>query len=240
MKQITLSINGITKELELVGNNKKVDSSYHLIEGDWYREVEPAKPTYEILSFEDKILCLIWKQIHTNTFTTTGKIAFATLEHLLEDVQEGTVCIHSVKRLSNNEVFTVGKDEENGKITKIVIEDDVVFLYSVHDNWVKLDHAKKVKQLTILLTTEEGVEITDRDQKIYFCNKDFDKYDFRVGDLGGGLPGHKYFSTEEARDEYILQNKPITVFLKDLSDRIIFKEAQVDLLTSFFKSKQRS
>lgn len=43
MKQITLSIDGITKELELVGNNKKVDSSYHLIEGDWYREIEPTK-----------------------------------------------------------------------------------------------------------------------------------------------------------------------------------------------------
>ena len=123
--------------------------------------------------------------------------------------------IHSVKRLSDGEIFTVGdkieyiKDNifsDGCKITHFTIEDNQIYINS--HNAVKTNynrHFSNVKKYKpVLFTTEDGVDIYEGDRYYTVRNRDFSiAYD------GNGFKAQgKHFSTQEAAQEYILMNKP--------------------------------
>ena len=237
MQNITITINGVTKKLALIDMEKNGERSTaeYLINRQWYREVE--EKDYEILEFKGRYGAL-WTLKEDGIYTTyPSEKGPATLKQLLHFVKGGYGTIHSVKRLSDGEVFTVGEEEKTvGIILKIEISGGTIFLYR-YSHSIYLQYAEKVKQPTVLLTTEDGKEITDGEKIIYWCNKDFDTYDLRAGDLGGNLLGCKYFSTQESRDEYIQQNKPVSISYTELTKAIKFNIPQLDLLITFFKQK---
>ena len=97
------------------------------------------------------------------------------------------------------------------------------------------------KQPTILLTTEDGVSVTDENIDIYALNTDgFWTWGLLTRDTDLSLKNRKYFSTEAARDEYILYNKPISVTLKELFEDYNANLTNLwkDDVIAFFKSKQ--
>lgn len=116
--------------------------------------------------------------------------------------------IHSVKRLSDNEVFSVGDNHSgssysNRVVKGFIIKNDEMFIIQYGGN-TKLKDAKKVKQP--LFTTHDGVAVYEGDR--YW----FIRFDDTIGEGNtDSFPlafGKATFSTEEAANEYILMNKP--------------------------------
>ena len=140
--------------------------------------------------------------------------------------------IKSVVRLKDGEVFSVGDEIEEGVITAFIEHQSGV---SKEDLWCRtnpkhdcgciIDYAKKVStKPQPLFTTEDGVDVFDRYQEVYsFLTKnDYHTEEFCYGSGALVKPcfkegSHwKHFSTREARNEYILNNKPC-LSLHDLS-----------------------
>jgi len=123
---------------------------------------------------------------------------------------EGT--IHSIKRLSDGEVFTIGDKIRFGRegITKISLnnENSKIWL-SVKGGGCCISIAEKLK--TPLFTTEDGVGI--RIDDVYYAIE----YDFKIVEyyLCSTPNGYKQFSTKEEAEEYVLLNKPC-LSLQDL------------------------
>ena len=126
--------------------------------------------------------------------------------------------IHSVKRLFDGEIFTIGDivkcEDCKGKITSLEIYDNDIYLNGI-DNKMPFGYTlcntldcfeipQKVKQP--LFTTEDGVDIFEGDEFIVVNIFTFNKH--RTGKYLETNHMYKYFSTKEKAEEYILLNKP--------------------------------
>lgn len=136
--------------------------------------------------------------------------------------------IHSVKRLSDGEIFTVGDKVVgyNNSIAKIKTI-DLVGEISLNIGTDKHEgfSLKKLKQLKQpLFTTEDSVDIFEGD--LFYYVK-FVQYNNTLGKpfeiVRGDYPSfeyepqyEKYFSTKEKAEEYILMNEPV-LSLKDVA-----------------------
>lgn len=127
--------------------------------------------------------------------------------------------IHSVKRLSDGEVFTIG-DKINSieRITEFRVEGNqwksgMSFRSSGSSGYTDIAYLRKYKKQP-LFTTEDGVEIFENDYVAivnlgnwiitdHIADSGWDKeYNPNYGNT------YKRFSTKEAVEEYILMNKP--------------------------------
>ena len=172
MSNIKIIINGVERELDLIDLN----SLYQCINGKWYREVEPVKPTYEILSFRYRELTWSKEKYY---YEVIGRTLRTLLSDLLNSVKNGRATIHSVRRLTDGEVFTVGDEVINTregseilKIKSIHLSGGLIYLHDESGHSALRD-LEKVKQPTILLTTEDGKEITNGKQYVYGINQHF-------------------------------------------------------------------
>jgi len=185
------------------------------LNGEWAEIIQEPKE-YEILSYE----CL-----YSNGTSSTDRQIFVKqsngdykwsnvtitekfIDNNLWNNQNGGYVIHSVKRLSDGEMFTLGDfvyEKTNvctthWKITEFSLKDTRCFTCGVNIN--NIEQEKKP-----LLVTEDGKEIFEDD---YFWH--VDKY----YEIGRGicthahtkLPNFKDFSTKEAAEKYIDENKP--------------------------------
>jgi hypothetical protein len=157
-------------------------------------------------------------------------------EHLLS-IYENTVCfeqyraartfIHSVRSLSDDEIFTVGDNvrhkelrKDGGKIERFTISCDLMVCW-FNGTGHELIHTIEKP----LFTTADGKPIY-KDDRAWFVDKDFkiNFYDFiDMGNLAEDLkhyPGKdKYFSTQAAAEEYVINNKP-SLSLKDIEGHV--------------------
>lgn len=171
---------------------------------------EVVEKDYEILSF----------QLSTGIATKQPDGRFKDAVQFTEEVAlEQNLKIHSVKRLSDGEVFTVGdRIRHNNKvsypegiITKLHIVSDMLFVETNNkekgfDTNISLVHKIHKKPL---FTTEDGVEIFE-DDNYYGVNK-FLRIFSNNGEYFTAAyleNGSKRFSTKEAAEEYIMLNKP--------------------------------
>ena len=166
--------------------------------------------------------------------------------HKNQEVEAGRWAIHSVKRLSDGEIFTVGDNIAgqvlSGKITDIILEKDRIYFYVSSSRRLQLGNfIKKVKQP--LFTTEDGVDIfhgmyyyhvsgnfniTERTANLEVDSETGNKYDLSNG--------HRYFSTKEKAEEYVLLNKPC-LSLNDIFNTITWLHFSKEGLMNLFKSK---
>ncbi len=201
---------------------------------DWE---EIKEKEYEILSFINKnnqIFSKTWQSVLYHHF-------YITFGFLLEEILTGKddeyrikndglrssgykvkdqeFKIYSVKRLSDGEIFTIGDDIENGKITEITlytngpIKNSQTWLGITSDMGIDLRDAKKVKKQP-LFKTEDGVDIYEEDsyyplaEDFVICNK---------CTYPAGHKAFKVFSTKEAAEEYVVLNKS-TLSIKEVLD----------------------
>lgn len=200
----------------------KSDDAYYVnsnwIQPENYPEFwEPVvEKDYEILSYIG-----IHKILKGKTYT---KEKYGYEFHLYEDKHhKNLITIHSIKRLSDGEIFTIGDKLETGIIKKFylpdVIQKEITIYVTEDDEDTYLSEAVKLKQP--LFTTEDGVDIFKNINKYYtpiyiidkalnirYCEKDFNT-----------KPSNnvKYFYSKEKAEEYILMNKPI-LSLKEIYD----------------------
>lgn len=129
---------------------------------------------------------------------------------------EGKDTIVSVRRLSDNEVFSVSDtiQTDNGKIDNITsfqITDGGAMFVDFHTGCrllSKIKHEPPKKQP--LFTTEDGKEIFEGDK--YWCVGNFIYWFAGAASKiakSGTTEGRHYFSTEEAAKEYVLLDKPM-------------------------------
>lgn len=187
---------------------------------------EVVEREYEILSFmgvqgnlatQDENGLFGYLLPHCNKFTCN--------ELLSHFKSTGKIKIHSIKRLSDGEIFTIGDrliDSSNmnqGSFTLKTIEFEIApsdkgtgRLTFIHDHkilgkWLYLSGLKHVKEP--LFVTEDGVEIHEiSDEKSYFQLTP-EWYIYEIGNkFYACRECDKYFSTREAAQEYIDLNKP--------------------------------
>jgi hypothetical protein len=205
---------------------------------EFWKEV--IEKDYEILSFistkkhgvEGNVLTV--KEIIEIRIKSNTPNCF-NIEGYIEN-ESGFWNIHSVKRLSDGEIFTVGDKckwqgngcSDTGIISYITLENNVIMISNGSCNFhLKfISHTKKP-----LFTTEDGVEIFEGD-----CNKNgkgkrLYQVPFLKGEDSWSDPFKPYhllilndhyfrnrpkesliFSTKEAAEEYILKNKPCLSF----------------------------
>lgn len=126
--------------------------------------------------------------------------------------------IHSVKRLSDGEVFTVGDKLQYSTFVHTIesfkIIDNILYYTtnSGKDMWSNFKTWTKSKQP--LFITEDLVEIYIGDTIYGACltgiqpDEQIRKLTIRPLHIGGLPTNRKWFSTKEAAEEYILMNKP--------------------------------
>lgn len=133
------------------------------------------------------------------------------------------VSIHSVKRLSDGEVFTVGDSIETGIIKTIFLPNDtslkeITFHVTNDDEDTYLSEAIKSKQP--LFKTEDGVDIYEGDTYYELITPDFHnkpciwnilpnktRDNINYDQEGNRRNGRIWFSTNETAEEYIMLNK---------------------------------
>lgn len=124
--------------------------------------------------------------------------------------------IHSVRRESDGEIFTVGDKYKNASgvftISKFELcNNNIILVYAEEYGACRLNVISKVKQP--LFITEDGVDIYEDDKYFWVNNEDFvartTRANKRHPEQDKLRPGFYHnFSTEEKAEEYILMNKP--------------------------------
>lgn len=191
---------------------------------DWQEIIEKD---YEILSFINPKSIITYLGIDKNTILNKSSsnefkgcdskrpVISTNLNRLLNNNNWN---IHSVKRLSDGEVFTIA-DEINSNIfdTKQQIK-DFYFLdnilkvrtFSFTENLNNIEHIKKP-----LFTTEDGVDIFEGDEyhnvnsllNYKLCKAD--SFDMSIEfEVFNNLNENKTFSTKLEAEKYIVKNEP--------------------------------
>jgi len=213
-----------------VDDNLKGVLQIHFTKGNWMDgywdylnniEHAPVKPNkeYEILSFKKKISGKIYHKLWDGRYgyvDRTMSIRRSTLDEMLSyDMYD----IHSVKRLSDGAVFTVGDDvqvtyrDDRGRIDEIQINEYhrgglVVVLDGIRFSILNIKHADKQS----LFTTEDGVGIYEGDDywiiDVKYKNGTVVQ---KTTAVDAPLVDHfKRFSTKEKAEEWIDNNSKNT------------------------------
>lgn len=187
--------------------NESIDKTYSRPEG----KAEEEKKEYTILSFVNNSGDLF-------NIDPDGEYRFKTwpsnVSLSLESCLDGTLKIHSIRRESDGEVFTLGDKIFQGKdheaICKFSITEDKkgIIVYA-ETGMMFLPAAQKAPIRKPILITEDGVEIFEGDK--YWSVICFDAPTVGSADYSWELDKriHKTFSTKEAAEEYIKWNKPM-------------------------------
>lgn len=156
--------------------------------------------------------------------------------------------IHSVRRLSDGEVFTIGDDSPKGKIKEFKLPHPEGQIYVWYDlgGFCYLHECKKApipEQKKPLLKTIDGVDKFEGDL-VWRIAKDLsDSHNPRQVDVNPDhiYPDRLYFDKLAGMDEYILLNKPVLSVIEVLAISKIemetFGQFTVQRLKQIAKSK---
>lgn len=133
-------------------------------------------------------------------------------------LKELNCLIHSVRRLSDGGVFTVGSSFSNNHcgiytqhtIKEFVVSGDELQVWPEDGGYYPLFSIKKIPTKTPLFTTEDGKPVYEGDE---FAIVELLSYcvskSVCINHAGvGNHPNQKYFSTEAVAKEWVLMNKP--------------------------------
>lgn len=201
-------------------NNKFISGSkFEPSTKEAYDEQNKPKLDYEILSFTSQypdVKEVCFKHDNGKFGRNWGQRS----EHeMLIEVSKNIRKIHSIKRLSDDEIFTIGDKiyytdgdfkHDHCPIDDLTIIDNKIYVnhhYKGKPNrfineWIKVI-PEPVKP--VLFTTYDGVDITQGDINIYFCrnNSSFKVSMLIQSSKVNNLAEYYYFSTKEACQAYI-------------------------------------
>lgn len=187
---------------------------------------EIIEKDYEILSFRCNNSLSILLELHEDgkysykgakNYSNKGKV---TEEECLKDPYYK---IHSVKRLSDGEIFTVGDEIYSYGTVKSIIKIDIpinnsndIGFYTTKPEfngvsgyqYLFKDKVQKAKKP--LFTTEDGIDVypNNKVSTVLLKSMVFYTIDGLVDNDTTPVEGFKYFSTKKAAEEYIIMNKP--------------------------------
>lgn len=212
-----------------------------IIQGKWCYDIDNApefwekviEKEYEILSFKKRLTGDIYN------LSSDGKYRFNS-GYVYMSEWEVYFTIHSVKRIYDGEIFTVGdnishsyKGVNNETITKeykiekiYFIEKERLSFYVGGGLSLGIKNVLKLKQP--LFTTEDGVDIYEPSTRVFYVCRDWRIYSPTV--ISQAAKENKCYSTKEAAEEYLLMNKPC-LSINDILTRYNYKWAEIGKLS---------
>ena len=151
--------------------------------------------------------------------------------------------IHSVKRLSDNSLWSVGDITTYGEIEEFkIMHQSMMFKIKGHNTRYNIDYAKKEKQ--ILFTTHDGVAVYEGDEFwLLFTAPDGIGNSYKTKARKELLPFRSYqktFSTEEVSKNWVLMNKlllSVNDVFKVLGEVLAFPEVTLSEIIKLAESK---
>lgn len=181
---------------------------------EWIKE--HTKKDWEILSFKST------RSSRVGVFTlidgvyighnSCGNIRRPNYHELLDNVKKGFYTIHSVRRLSDNEVFTDSEETMQGKINRFGIVDGAMMV-ECESKFAECDlNINDLIKRTPLFTTNDDINIYEGDtfwfvnpyMEIISCPTDGYSKNFRLDPNNKG-----HFSTRQAAEQWVEDNKPV-------------------------------
>lgn len=193
-----------------------------IVQGKWCYDIdktpefweEVVEKNYEILSFYEPFTYKILKkdsQLKNEFCVKDGKMPFYSLNKCLRNDYK----IHSLKRLSDGEIFTIGDvvnsqlfDKSSNMISDIELDYNKIRIWiNENDKFWYLENISKIKQP--LFTTEDGVDMYVGN-KYYSINANLQENIQELFATKNTIKScfYRYFSTKESAKEYIILNKP--------------------------------
>lgn len=207
------------------------------------------EPSFQILSFTDNKELIILREDGKYEYEVSIICHSYTLHEMLEvgrSVKSGDIKIHSVKRNSDGEVFTVGdkvseRSLKDCKIKSIYLKNNETLVWLTtnigYDYGVNLDYAKK-EPLKQKIFTCNGVDYFHGDH--YFrVLKDFslrENVALEVPDEDH-LSDCIVFQTKQLAEDYIMINKPVPISFNDLHNYSMDTMCYSKFFIEFFRSK---
>lgn len=203
------------------------------------------------LAFNPKDYPSYWEEVIEKDYKILQIALFRSIKYEITDISEYNYSdgyfeallscngnkIHSIKRLSDGEIFTIGDNMgHNDILLEITLEDNKIKIWSCDNSYscpIKganygfnfLENIKKYKQP--LFITEDGVDIFEGD-KFYTLLSDLS--DLKITEINATVHSkfNKYldFSTKEKAEEYILLNKPCLSY-KDIENLKIDRQKRL-------------
>jgi hypothetical protein len=172
---------------------------------------------WEILSFAGN--CFKWNKCEDGRYKTEDNSQPFTFEYLLNT--EG-VKIHSVKRLSDEDIFCIGdkvRYEPIGCPDHFHNDHEITYLEIDKDNFMRVmgsspqyfnfPFSKIKKSKSVLFTTEDGLAMYGGED-IFYVGETFEINEWVSHKTEYLYPDKlKYFSTKQAAETYVLENKPL-------------------------------
>ena len=244
---------------------EKFNLPHYLVENSLDWELI-TKKNYEILAVRyhlngNKALHTLRKDgrfIFHNSQGTSNNGTY-TLKEMLNEIKNGKYKIHTVNRLRDNQIFSIGDIIYLDLFGQTEIQE--LYLKENDDRiWFKsntldcpLEHWSLISNDTPLITTEDGVKIfnINCDYKLYYVVEDNNKlkayecFENEYWENENCEPYEnvvinklKWFSSKEKADEYILFNQKI-LSLKDVKNYIIHS-TQLDELKSLINKRMNN
>jgi hypothetical protein len=181
------------------------------------------KPDYEILSFkQDSGMTDLWTYFDNQGWArnNNGRMEtkpYKTLDDIINNHLDGGVKynINSVKRLSNGEIFTIGDNIQYCKNQYKIIKFDISNTNTSNKIVVTVDWKQYQYELqsiqhvkSSLFTTEDGVDIYEG-MEVFLVHPTTLNTIVGLGTIEYfSYKGWLFFSTKEAAELFILENKP--------------------------------
>lgn len=262
--------------------NGDIDNSAIEDSPEFWKEITKQEEEYHILSFKGILESNngLFNRNNDGTYSWHEWLNKESGINLSRMIEENVTVIHSVKRLSDDEIFTIG-DKVKTKahlyattnidpyvIKEIKLIDNQCILFFNNTKLLGVGISCNIKNVsqykikTPLFTTEDGVEIFDRQTKVFEVNTNKESmshlsvYSNISADATNLMASKRgihcvmefpIFSTKEAADEYVLMNKPCLSlqnlinswqFKTDYKTREIHGTATIKVLIELVKSKQ--
>ena len=158
-----------------------------------------------------------WEEVVEKDYEILSLARFCSIKPTITDVSDygdefieamlkcDNARIHSIKRLSDSQIFTIGDElKNNQKIISISLIDNQIRIYPQY-SFYYLKDIVKVRQK--LFTTFDNVDIFEGDIS-FGVNSNFKLSEVKHINKLYIYPNVKEFSTKEKAEEYILLNKP--------------------------------
>lgn len=203
---------------------------------------------YEVVKKDYEILSL--KATNKQEFYDLNEIIIISNSDYSEEmwindgncIKNNCFIIHSVKRLSDGEIFTIGDKNKNGIIKSIFVPFEfgttTVCIQCDNKKGIYLKDITKAKQP--LFTTEDGVDIFEGDT-FYIVDNWIPIIYVNYVSINEYIHNLK-FSTKEKAEEYILMNEPclsindLMLFNKRFRINILLKEKLIELVKEKLKN----
>jgi hypothetical protein len=213
---------------------------------------EPSKPEkdWEIVAYSCWFMgfndIIFRKEENGNFRTFDYRLTPDQKQHAFPEDAITNSKIHSVKRLSDNEVFSVGDElcelgwfsDEKDVINKITIINDAPALHFGKNGMRSLSSAKKSKPIEkerpVLFTTEDGVIVENPERMIFYVS------DMRIRERKAKNAIHlnnKRFYQKEKAEEYVLMNKRC-FSVTDIIDNLDLFSVDQEKMIGIAKQKQ--